>query len=78
MSIIIHTCTLNMHAHTNVHVHVLCTVHVTCSGLISVLQSSLCLPGEVFGSEVKMEGDMGKVLPVSGEYISLWMGVSFV
>ena len=29
-------------------------------------QSSFSLPGGVFGSEVMMEGDMGKVLPVTG------------
>ena len=33
------------------------TVHV---------QSSVSLPGGVFGSEVMMEGDMRKVLPVTG------------
>ena len=30
------------------------------------IQSSLGLPGDVFGSEVALEGDMGKVLPVTG------------
>ena len=34
--------------------------------LISHLQPSVSLPGGVFGSEVKIEGEMSKVLPVTG------------
>ena len=38
-----------------------------CSPLnLHLAKSSLGLPGSLFGSEVEVEGDMGKVLPITG------------